>query len=163
MPEPVLAFAEHDHRRCRRALLAELRAAAHARHLRVTPVRLRVLEILAEAHRPMGAYEILDRLRAEGMAARPPAVYRALNFLISAGFAHRIERLNAYVACGHPGAGGLDHGAAFLICTACRRVAEIEDGALGIAIAQAAAANGLAMRRAVIEIEGLCPACREAG
>jgi Fur family zinc uptake transcriptional regulator len=167
MTEPALAFAEHDHRRCREDLLDELARAAKARGLRLTPVRIRVLELLSEAHRAMGAYELLDRLREEGLGSQPPVVYRALEFLMEAGFIHRIERLNAYVACCHPedhaaGRSGIGHGAYFLICSGCRKVAEIEDGGLEIALAQAAATRGFAMRRTVLEIEGTCPACRAA-
>ena len=157
MPDTALAFAEHDHGQCRETMLDELARAAKTRGLRLTPARVRVLELLGEAHRAMGAYEILDRLRAEGLGSQPPVVYRALDFLIQSGFVHKIERLNAYVACGHPGD---EHGACFLICSRCRKVAEIEDGALDIALAQAAAGRGFAMRRTVLEIEGTCPACR---
>ena len=157
MPDTELAFAEHDHGQCRETLLDELASAARIRGLRLTPARVRVLELLGEAHRAMGAYEILDRLRAEGLGSQPPVVYRALDFLTEAGFVHKIERLNAYVACCHPGD---EHGACFLICSRCRKVAEIEDGALDIALAQAAAGRGFAMRRIVLEIEGTCPACR---
>ncbi len=157
MTDTALAFADHDHRRCRQDMLAALSAAAKTRGLRLTPARVRVLEILSEAHRAMGAYEILDRLRAEGLGSQPPVVYRALEFLTEAGFVHRVERLNAYVACCQPGS---EHGACFLICSRCRKVAEIEDGALEIALAQAAAGHGFAMRRTVLEIEGTCPGCR---
>ncbi len=157
MPDTALAFAEHDHGQCRETMLDELARAAKTRGLRLTPARVRVLELLGEAHRAMGAYEVLDRLRAEGLGSQPPVVYRALEFLTGAGFVHKIERLNAYVACCHPGD---EHGACFLICSRCRKVAEIEDGALDIALAQAAAGRGFAMRRIVLEIEGTCPACR---
>lgn len=157
MSDSALAFADHDHRTCRQAALGELRSAARARGLRLTPARVRVLEILGESHRAMGAYEILDRLRAEGLGRQPPAVYRALEFLIAHGFVHRIEKLNAYVACCTPGD---EHGSCFLICRRCRQVAEIEDSALELAVAGAAAARGFAMDRAVMEIDGTCPACR---
>ena len=164
MHDTALAFAEHDHHSCRRTLLHELERSARARGLRLTPARVRVLEILSETHRAMGAYEILDRLKAEGLGAQPPVAYRALDFLIAAGFVHKVERLNAYVACCAPEEGH-DHGpgACFLICANCRKVAEIEDGALELAVAQGAAQRGFAIRRAVLEIEGTCPACREAG
>ena len=135
--------------------------SAPSGRLRLTPARVRVLALLGAAHRAMGAYEILNRLRAEGLGSQPPVIYRALDFLIEAGFVHKIERLNAYVACCHPGdEHGIGHGACFLICARCRKVAEIEDGALDIALSQAAAARGFAMRRTVLEIEGTCPACR---
>lgn len=157
MPDDALAFADHDHRACRAAALDALRSTARARGLRLTPARVRVLEILVEAHRAMGAYEILDRLRADGLGRQPPAVYRALDFLTGHGFAHRIEGLNAYVACGQPGDA---HGTCFLICSTCRKVAEVEDSALELAVASAAAARGFAIERAIVEIDGTCPACR---
>ena len=157
MPDSALAFADHDHRACRAAALDALRRVARARGLRLTPARVRVLEILVEAHRAMGAYEILDRLRADGLGSQPPAVYRALDFLTAQGFAHRIEGLNAYVACGQPGD---QHGSCFLICRSCRKVAEVEDSALELAVAAAAAARGFAIERTVLEIDGTCPACR---
>lgn len=167
MQETALAFAEHDHRHCREALREALVRVAAKRGLRLTPARLRVLDILSETHRAIGAYEILNRLAAAGLGAQPPVAYRALDFLIGAGVAHRIERLNAYIACSRPEEGGDGHGhdtgACFLICNRCHMVAEIEEPALDLAVAQAAATRGFAIRRTVLEIEGLCPACREAG
>jgi Fur family zinc uptake transcriptional regulator len=163
MPDTALAFAEHDHGRCRTTMLDALARAAKTRGLRLTPARVRVLELLGEAHRAIGAYELLDRLRAEGLGSQPPVVYRALEFLIGAGFAHKIERLNAYVACCQPGERrGPGHGACFLICSGCHKVAEIEDRALQTALAEAAAGRGFAIGRTVLEIEGICPACQAA-
>ena len=182
MSEIALAFADHDHGKCRAAVKEALTQAAQSRGLRLTPARVRVLELLAQEHRAMGAYELLDQLREEGLGSQPPVIYRALDFLVQAGFVHKIERLNAYVACSHPddhgetprdiprGAPGDDnsvgaidsagHGVCFLICGVCRNVAEVEDGALEIALAQTAAGRGFAVRRTVLEIEGICPACR---
>lgn len=157
MPDAALAFADHDHAACRRGALSRLRRAARARGLRLTPARVRVLEILTERHRAVGAYELLERLRAEGLGRQPPAIYRALDFLIAAGFVHRIERLNAFVACARPGTA---HRACFLICAGCRTVAEVEAPALDSAVAQAASRSGFAAGAAVVEVDGTCPACR---
>ena len=68
-----------------------------------TPVRRRALEILLKEHRALGAYEVLDGLREPGFGSQPPVAYRALEFLVTHGFAHRVERLNAFIACAHPG------------------------------------------------------------
>jgi len=153
-------------------MLNELARAAKTRRLRLTPARVRVLELLGETHRAVGAYELLDRLRAEGLGSQPPVIYRALDFLIGAGFAHKIERLNAYVACCNPGdntgggqGAGHDpgHGGCFLICSACHRVAEVEDRALESALADTAAGRGFALGRIGLEIEGVCPTCQETG
>ena len=87
-------------------------------------------------------------------------VYRALDFLVANGFVHRIERLAAFAACTH---GGTEHNAGFLVCRACRRVAEtaLPRPARGL-VAEAAAA-GFAIERTVVEAEGLCARCRAAG
>jgi heat-inducible transcriptional repressor len=72
------------------------------RGLKLTPLRLRVLELVWERHAPIGAYDILDKLSQEGLGSAPPTVYRALNFLIDAGLVHRIDTLNAYFGCEAP-------------------------------------------------------------
>ena len=118
-------FAKHDHGVCKRSAIAAAEVACAARGAQFTPVRRRVLEILLEAHAAMGAYDVLERLAAEGLGSKPPVAYRALAFLTEQGFAHRIERLNAFVACAHPGA---VHDPAFMICRGCGAVAEFVGG-----------------------------------
>jgi Fur family zinc uptake transcriptional regulator len=156
-PAPPLAFAGHDHAVCRDAAMAAARAACAARRLRLTPQRARALEILLESHRALGAYELLDRFRAEGLGAQPPVAYRALEFLVENGFAHRIEKLNAYVACARPGEG---HAPAFMICRRCRRVAEAAEAPGAGPLDLAADRVGFAVERTMVEAEGLCLACR---
>lgn len=151
------AFTSHDHAACVRDALAAAEARCTARGAHLTPVRRRVLELLLESHRAMGAYDVLARLDAEGMGSQPPVAYRALGFLVEQGLAHRIERLNAFVACTHPGAA---HDPAFLICRACRKVAEADSP--DPALAPEAEAAGFRIERTVVEAEGLCPACQEA-
>jgi Fur family zinc uptake transcriptional regulator len=157
MSSPDPAFHHHDHAACRTGALALAEALAADRGARLTPVRRRVLEILLEAHRAMGAYEVLDRLAAEGFGKQPPVAYRALDFLVEQGFAHRIQRLNAFAACQHPGP---EHAPVFLICRACNRVAEAPGGSVAAALDAAAAPQGFAVERATVEALGLCPACR---
>ena len=152
-------FADHDHARCTGDVLARAEAMVAERGLRLTPVRRRVLEILLEAHRAMGAYDVLTRLGAEGFGNQPPVAYRALDFLVEQGLAHRIRRLNAFAACMHP---GTSHAPVFLICRACDQVAEADGGQVGEALATAAAAQGFAVERSTVEALGLCPACKAA-
>jgi Fur family zinc uptake transcriptional regulator len=158
-PDLVSAFARHDHARCAGGVLERADALAAERNLRLTPVRRRVLEILLESHRAMGAYEVLDRLSAEGFGNQPPVAYRALDFLVEQGLAHRVARLNAFAACMHPGE---SHAPVFLICRACGRVAEAEAASAAAAVAAAATAQGFAVERLTVEALGLCPACAEA-
>lgn len=153
----ALAFRRHDHSRCAATALTEAEARAQADGLRLTPVRRRTLEILLEAHRAMGAYEVLDRLAEEGFGRQPPVAYRALDFLVTHGLAHRVQRLNAFAACSHPGE---DHQPAFLICRICNGVAEASAAHPRAALDAAAAEVGFAVERASIEAVGLCPRCR---
>ena len=153
---PDLAFAQHDHGHCSTDALARAEALAVARGARLTPVRRRVLEILLEEHKAMGAYDVLTRLAAEGFGNQPPVAYRALEFLEDQGFAHRIRRLNAFTACMHPGE---DHAPAFLICRVCDTVAEAPAAPVMAALTKAAAQSGFVIERANIEALGLCPAC----
>ena len=157
--EAPLAFAKHDHERCRDGAMAAARRLCKARAVRLTPVRERVLDLLWQAHEPVRAYDILSTLSNEGFGSQPPVVYRALDFLIEHGFAHKIERLNAFLACHCPGD---DHGAKFLICTGCQRVAEFDDSAIAKALGKVAEGSGFTIGRATLEVEGLCPDCSDA-
>ncbi|WP_208103249.1 Fur family transcriptional regulator [Rubellimicrobium sp. CFH 75288] len=148
-----LAFDRHDHAACRRDALAAAEAVCAERGERLTPLRRRTLEILLESHVALGAYDVLARLAAEGFGSQPPVAYRALHFLVERGLAHRVEGLQAFVACARPGAG--PHEAAFVVCRLCRRVAEEPAGA------PPPRPDGFAVERRVVEAQGLCAACRD--
>ncbi len=155
----TLGFHDHDHDACVSTTLA--RAVEHCKEtgLRLTPVRRRALEILLAEHRALGAYDLLAVLAKEGLGAQPPVAYRALDFLVKAGFAHKIEALNAYIACAHLGA---DHAPAFLICRNCRIVAEADTSQTPGRLGDAARDTGFIIERTVVEATGLCPACQDA-
>lgn len=152
----TIGFNQHDHAHCIAETMQNADARCRARGLRFTPVRRRVLELLLQDHRALGAYDILEVLAAEGLGTQPPVAYRALDFLVQHGLAHRIERLNAYAACAHL---GKSHAPAFLICRACRHVAEADSDQLCRSLATAAHATGFVIERIAVELEGLCPAC----
>lgn len=154
-----LAFAPHDHSHCAHDALAEAEAIARLRGLRLTPVRRRVLEILLESHRAMGAYDVLARLAEEGYGNQPPVAYRALEFLEEHGFAHRIRRLNAFAACMHP---ATDHAPVFLICQTCEKLSEAPANSVRDALVAASASVGFSIETSVVEAVGLCRTCREA-
>ncbi|EEX16986.1 transcriptional regulator, Fur family [Citreicella sp. SE45] len=155
----TLGFTTHDHGHCIAQALSSAEETCAEQGLQLTAQRRRVLEILLQEHRAMGAYELLDVLRSEGQGAQPPTVYRALDFLVTNGFAHKIERLNAFVACAHPGE---RHAPAFLICKGCGSVAEMPSRDIARAVREAAAGLAFEVSRMVIEAEGACPSCREA-
>ncbi|MEM9319927.1 MAG: Fur family transcriptional regulator [Pseudomonadota bacterium] len=156
----ISVFDDHDHARCIACSIETAEARAASEGLRLTPTRRRVLEILLEEHRALGAYDILERLNAEGKRAQPPTAYRALEFLTRAGLAHRVERLNGYVACTAPES---PHAPVFMICRKCRAVAEAASDAAGAAIAATADAVDFSLEACVIEVEGLCGECARQG
>ena len=147
------------------ALLSRAESFCDRRGTRLTELRRHVLGLVLEADRPAGAYDLLDRLRAHHKGAAPPTIYRALDFLLDHGLIHKLERLSAYVGCAHAvEADGHDHphAAQFLICTRCRRVIELTDGAIRASLVRAAGASGFTLHHATIEAEGLCDLCSEA-
>ena len=153
------AFSPHDHASCTAEALDHAERVARDRGVRLTPVRRRALEILLEEHRALGAYEVLDRLAASGFGAQPPVAYRALDFLVENGLAHRIRRLNAFAACTHPGEA---HSPVFFICEACETVAEAPTGAVRAALDREAEQMGFKITRSSVEAVGACPACQSA-
>ena len=156
---PDLAFAAHDHAHCAHDAIQRAEALTAATGARLTPVRRRVLEILLEEHKALGAYDVLARLAQDGFGNQPPVAYRALEFLVDQGLAHRIQRLNAFTACAHMGE---DHAPAFLICRTCHTVAEAAATTARASLEAEAAKAGFQVERTTIEALGLCPKCQDA-
>lgn len=154
---PGFAEAGHDHAACVDAALAAAEETCERRGLRLTALRRRVLRLVWSSHRPVGAYDVLERLNAEGQRAMPPTVYRALDFLVSNGLVHRLETLNAFIGCASPTRG---HRAQFLICTDCRRVVEFDSPAIDRALAATARDQDFEIDGQAVELSGRCAECR---
>ena len=151
----------HDHARCVMAALDGAEAICARRGERLTPLRRRVLELVWRGHSPVGAYDILALLQGERGCVGPPTVYRALDFLCRQGLVHRLDSLQAFIGCGHPGDHGEGrHAAHFLICQDCGRAVEVRDGQLDGAISRLAGRAGFAIADETIELSGLCAACQ---
>ena len=138
------------------AALAEAETRCGDADERLTGPRRRVLELLLASGAPVKAYDLIAAYGEAGEAAKPPTVYRALEFLERLGFAHRLESLNAYVACRHSEAG---HAAAFLICDCCGATEEFEP-AVASTVERSAGEHGYAVSTLTLEAHGRCPACR---
>lgn len=153
------------------ASLDRAAALCTRRGAQLTALRREVLRLVLEAEAPIGAYALLDRLKASRAGAAPPTVYRALDFLVEQGLIHKVERLNAFIGCtdalDHPHdcdcGEAHDHPHQFLICGQCGTATEISDPGVALALARAARAAGFMPRRATVEMEGLCGRCAAAG
>lgn len=119
-----------------------------------------VMGALSSAGGPLSAYTILDRLRDDGLRA-PLQVYRALDKLVEFGLVHRLESLNAFVACRHPGCDGHQF-TAFMICDDCGSVIEIADNALAGRLKGLAQDADFVLEKSTVELRGLCAGCRPA-
>ena len=128
------------------------------RGVRLTALREQVLRLIVEAEKPIKAYDLLDELKTSPTNAAPPTVYRALDFLVENHLVHRLESLNAFVACGHP---EHPHEGQFLICDSCDTTLELEDGTLSGQVAQAASAAGFSVSRQTVEVRGTCKECSD--
>jgi Fur family zinc uptake transcriptional regulator len=123
---------------------------------RMTHNQSLVLEVLRSERRAMSAYQILDALRDHGLRA-PVQVYRALESLLEREEVHRIESLNAFVACNHR-----DHGdlGGFAICDDCRTIWEftLPEGA---EITALAGSKGFETHQVTVELHGRCAGCKD--
>lgn len=160
MTQAPLASRPHDHSHCVSHALTEAETICERQGLRLTALRKRVLELVWQSHKPLGAYDILGVLSEEdGRRAAPPTVYRALDFLLENGLVHRIASLNAFIGCNHPQHA---HQGQFLICRNCHAAIELEQPAISQAIISEAAGVGFVVESQTVEVVGLCAGCREA-
>ncbi len=131
-------------------------ASLHS-HADLTKNQTLVFGALSEADRPLSAYKILDRLRDDGFRA-PLQVYRALDKLVEFGLVHRLESLNAFVACRHPACDSHET-IAFTICDRCNQVEEITDPSLAKSLKKLADGSGFILQKSTVELRGICQSC----
>lgn len=120
-----------------------------------------VFDVLTHSDAPLSAYTILDRLRDHGFRA-PLQVYRALDKLLEFGVVHRLESLNAFVACTHTGSECCRHHhgtVSFAICNSCGHVTEFHDHSIDHRLEEWSRGQGFRMEKTTIEIRGLCQSC----
>lgn len=160
MTIPPLACQPHDHRHCIEQALAAAETLCARQGLRLTALRRRVLELVWQSHKPLGAYDILAVLsEQDGRRAAPPTVYRALDFLLEHGLVHRIASLNAFVGCDHPAHA---HQGQFFICRQCHAAIELERSAISDSILDSARGLGFRVEGQTVEVVGLCARCQAA-
>jgi Fur family zinc uptake transcriptional regulator len=126
---------------------------------KLTPIRRKVLELLLTSGRATKAYSLLDDMRQIHPGSAPPTVYRALDFLLSAGLVHRIESINAFTVC-HD-LTQCQHGI-LVVCQQCGNVTELHQPKLRAALVAQIEDAGYRLAGEEIELKGLCAACQAA-
>ena len=149
-------YETHHHNECIKSALSNAEKICLDKGLRLTELRKRVLELVWESHGPVKAYDILDKLGGKNATAKPPTVYRSLDFLTEHGLVHKLNSLNAYVGCSHP---AQKHACYFLICNQCCEVKECCNEVLTSAIDTTSATHNFMVSSVTLEIEGLCEHC----
>lgn len=149
----------HHHVRNPKAYVQAVELACKDRGLNLTASRRMVLELIADSEKPIKAYDLLETLKESQASAAPPTVYRALEFLTEHAFVHRLESINAYIACHHPG--GEAHATPFLICDTCQNAQEMEQALWVNQLEKDAKSAGFSVRDRIIELHGVCRACSD--
>lgn len=137
--------------------LAQAGTIVSKRGQRLTELRSQVLRLLLEQGEPTKAYDLLALIKGRGIA-KPPTVYRTLRFLQEVGLVHKIESLNAFVACGHT---SHDHSAVFMICDACGRSEELHAAEITKMLKHETKQADFSVTRTIIETHGFCGSCAD--
>jgi Fur family transcriptional regulator, zinc uptake regulator len=148
--------SDHRHHHDSASFLGEVEDACRSRGLRLTPIRRQVLQLIAQAERPVKAYDLLDQLKQQHAGAAPPTVYRALEFLLDHRFIHKLESINAFVGCHHP---SREHQAPFLICDRCLATVELADDVVSAMLQRQARDLGFEPAGQTLEVHGVCAEC----
>ena len=146
-----------DHEVCIERAMREAESICQEKGLRFTDLRREVLRLIGLSHVPAKAYDILENLKGKEWSAKPPTVYRALDFLLETGLVHKLDSINAYIGRSHP----RDHnGCYFLICTDCKEAKECCSSELSDAIELAWNKISFRPKKITLEVFGQCSACR---
>ena len=157
MDHTPIACSHHDHDHCIHDALEAARNLCLSRGVRLTDLRLQVLELIWQNHKPLGAYTLMEMLaKANTRRVAPPTVYRALDFLLEQGLIHRINVLNAFIGCPSP---GTKHQSHFLICRACGVAIELDKPTLSQQILQVVKEAVVTVETQALEVSGRCANC----
>ena len=145
-----------DHEVCIESAMREAESICQEKGLRFTELRREVLRLIWLSHVPTKAYDILEKLKGKVWSAKPPTVYRALDFLLETGLVHKLDSINAYIGCSHP----REHdGCYFLICTDGNEAKECCSPELTDAIELAWSKNSFRPKKVTLEVLGQCGEC----
>jgi Fur family transcriptional regulator, zinc uptake regulator len=136
--------------------ITKVRELCGQRKLNLTSSRSKIMSALIRQKNPKTAYEILEDINKKDSSVKPATIYRALDFLCSNGFAHRIETDNTYIACDGQ---EKPHVAQFLICLKCKKAIEFHSHKATTEIAKRAKKAGFKITEEILEAKGFCQNC----
>lgn len=148
----------HDHDCCISHALESAQNVCCEKNIRLTPIRQRIFELIWSNHKAVGAYDLLASLQQEDPKAKPVTIYRALDFLLSAGLIHKVASLNAFVGCSHPETA---HNSVLLICDNCHDAKEVEAQEVYEAIYEIGRNNAFQPQQLTLELHGFCDDCQQ--
>ena len=124
--------------------------------VKLTKLRQKVLTLILKNHGYVKAYDLLNDLKKSDASAKPPTVYRSLDFLMEHGFIHKIQSLNAFVGCSHPD----EHeDCYFLICKECKNIEECCSNKVKKVLTSTSGKNNFSPNQVTLEITGICQDC----
>ena len=145
-----------SHKSCIKEALIEAKTICDQRGVKLTKLRETVLKLIWKNHTYVKAYDLLEELKKIDDSAKPPTVYRSLDFLMENGFIHKIQSLNAFVGCSHPG----EHNECyFLICKECRNIEECHSENINKFVQSTSSNNNFSANQVTLEISGICQEC----
>ena len=145
-----------SHKSCIKKALIEAKIISDQRGVKLTKLRETVLKLIWKNHSYVKAYDLLDELRKIDPSAKPPTVYRSLDFLMQNGFIHKIQSLNAFVGCSHPS----EHNECyFLICKECQSIEECHSKNINEFVQSTSNTNNFSANQVTLEISGICQEC----
>lgn len=128
-------------------------------NLKLTSLRKEVLNILWQAEKPLKAYEILGLLLMTKPNSKPPSVYRALEYFVGQGIAHKVESIQSYTLCFEPEKHLVSE--VLMVCDVCHHVKEIHDESVQGLISSIAQKHHFTLHHDAIELKGLCDNCSQ--
>lgn len=126
-------------------------------HIKLTPLREQILQIIQQSQAPVTAYEILDELKNANPKAQVMSVYRVINFLLEKGLIHRIESLNAVMSCCLLSE---KHVSQWLICSHCNHAQEYASPMVQSLISEVEQQTEFSVTSPTIELVGVCASCK---
>ena len=151
-------LGQHNHHGCIDHALQTAEQICLTKGARLTAIRKSILELICANHKAIGAYELLDLFREQDPKAKPVTIYRALDFLIEVGLVHKVESLNAYIACLQA---ETQHKSAILICDQCKNAYEINATPVYDSLFSLSVAVEFKPQYLILELHGLCASCHQ--